>query len=76
MELCHDQSHLLPSLRDESCSPKACKDQRRISLQSSVTTVITDVFQKNEINLLSKFSKFMRIFDKIDDLKNQRVTYS
>jgi hypothetical protein len=34
---------------------------------------MTDIFQKTEINLLRKFGKIMRIFDKIDDLKNQGV---
>jgi hypothetical protein len=41
----------------------------------SVATVMTDVFQKNEINLLRKFAKIVRIFDKIDDLKSQGVIY-
>jgi hypothetical protein len=41
-----------------------------IIIPSSVVTVMTDVFQKNEINLLRKFAKIMRIFDKIDDSKN------
>ena len=36
----------------------------------SVATVMTDVFHKNEINLLRKFAKFMRIFEKIDGSKN------
>jgi hypothetical protein len=40
---------------------------------TSVATVMTNVFQKNEINLLRKFSKIVRIFDKIDDSKNQGV---
>jgi len=30
---------------------------------------MTDVFQKNEINLLTKFAKIMKIFDKVDDSK-------
>ena len=38
--------------------------------RDSVATVMTDVFQKNEINLLGIFTKIVRIFDKIDDLKN------
>jgi len=37
---------------------------------SSVATVMTDVFQKNEINLLRKLAKIVRIFDKVDDSKN------
>ena len=36
----------------------------------SVATVMTDVFHKNEINLLRKFGKVVRIFDKVDDSKN------
>jgi hypothetical protein len=36
----------------------------------SVATVMTDVFHKNEINLLRKFSKIVSIFDKVDDSKS------
>jgi len=33
-----------------------------------------DVFQKkNEINVGRKFAKIMKLLDKIDDIKNQRV---
>jgi hypothetical protein len=39
----------------------------------SVATVMTDVFQKNEIDLSRKFAKIVRIFDKIDESKSQRV---
>ena len=39
----------------------------------SVAMVMTDVFQKNEINLLSKFAKIIQIFDKINDSESQRV---
>ena len=39
----------------------------------SVATVMTDVFHKNEINLLRKFAEIARIFDKIDDPKNRGV---
>jgi hypothetical protein len=39
----------------------------------SVATVMTDVFHKNEISLLRKFSKIVRIFDKVDDSKNRGV---
>ena len=39
----------------------------------SVATVMTDVFQKNEVNLLRKFGKIVRIFDKVDDSKNRGV---
>jgi hypothetical protein len=39
----------------------------------SVATVMTDVFHKNEINLLRKFAKIVRIFDKVDDSKNRGV---
>ena len=41
----------------------------------SVATVMTDVFQKNKINLLKEFAKIVRIFDKIDGSKNRRVIY-
>jgi hypothetical protein len=41
--------------------------------RDSVATVMTDIFQKNEINLLRKFAKIMIIFGKIDDSKNQGV---
>ena len=41
--------------------------------ETSVATVMTNVFQKNEINLLRKFAKIMIISDKIDDSKNQGV---
>jgi hypothetical protein len=44
-----------------------------LTLMASVATVMTDVFHKNEINLLRKFAKIMRIFDKIDDPKNRGV---
>jgi hypothetical protein len=43
------------------------------TVQTSVATVMTDVFHKNEINLLRKFAKIVRIFDKIDDFKNRGV---
>ena len=36
---------------------------------------MTDVFQKNKINLLKEFAKIVRIFDKIDGSKNRRVIY-
>ena len=32
---------------------------------------MTDVFHKNEIILLRKFAKMVRIFDKIDDSKTK-----
>ena len=44
----------------------------RPGLVNSVATVMTDVFHKNEINLLRKFGKIVRIFDKIDDSKKLR----
>jgi hypothetical protein len=45
-----------------------------VSGPTSVTMVMTSGLQKkNEINLLRKFAKIMRIFDKIDDSKNQGV---
>jgi hypothetical protein len=46
-----------------------------MSHTNSVATVMTDVFQKIEINLLRKFAKIVRIFDKIDDSKSQWVIY-
>jgi hypothetical protein len=39
----------------------------------SVATVMTDVFHKNEINLLRKFARIVRTFDKIDDSKSRGV---
>ena len=39
----------------------------------SVATVMTDAFHINEINLLRKFAKVVRIFDKVDDSKNRGV---
>ena len=36
---------------------------------------MTDVFQKNKINLLKELAKIVRIFDKIDGSKNRRVSY-
>ena len=36
---------------------------------------MTDVFQKNEINLLREFAKIVLIFDKIDGSKDRRVIY-
>jgi hypothetical protein len=44
-------------------------------VKTSVATVMTDVFHTNEINLLRKFAKFVRIFDKIDDPKNRGVLF-
>src|ERR1700733_9324229 len=41
------------------------------SMTSSVATVMINVFLKNEINLLRKFGKIMRIFDKIDNSKSR-----
>jgi hypothetical protein len=32
-------------------------------------------FKENEINLLRKFAKIVRIFDKIDDSKSRGVIY-
>ena len=54
-----------------SCSPlflEAVND-----LNVGVATVMTDVFQKNGINLLRKFSKIVIIFDKVDDSKTRGV---
>ena len=49
-----------------SCAPGG-------ALGISVAIVMTDVFHKNGINLLRKFAKIVRIFDKVDDSKNQGV---
>jgi len=46
-----------------------------MSSMSSVATVMTEVFQKNGINLLRKFVKIVRIFDKVDDSKNRGVIW-
>ena len=40
---------------------------------ASVATVITDVFRKKRINVSNKFMGIMKIFTKINDLKNCRV---
>ena len=39
----------------------------------SVATAIADVFQKNAISMGKKFSKMLKIFDKIDRIKSRRV---
>jgi len=39
----------------------------------SVATVITDVFRKKRINVSNKFVRIMKIFTKINDLKNRGV---
>ena len=58
--------HLLCSCIDDiTFDPSPC----------SVATVMTDVFQKNKINLLKEFAKIVRIFDKIDGSKSRRVIY-
>ena len=46
----------------------------KFSMQVSVATVQTDVVRRNDIIVLSKFGKSMRIFDKIDNLENGGVT--
>jgi hypothetical protein len=55
-----------------SCSNQCCGDTLKKG-KASVATVMTDVFHKNEINLLRKFAKIVRIFDKIDDPQNRGV---
>ena len=40
------------------------------STQGSVAVVITDVFRKKRINVSNKFVRIMKIFTKINDLKN------
>jgi hypothetical protein len=42
---------------------------------TSVATVVTNAFQKNELWMPRKLAKTMRIFVKIDNIKNQRVTF-
>ena len=44
-------------------------------LKPSVAMAITDVFQKNGINVLNKFMRILKIFTKIYDIKNHRVVY-
>jgi len=39
----------------------------------SVATAIADVFRKNAISVGSKFTKMLKIFDKIDEMKSRRV---
>jgi hypothetical protein len=40
---------------------------------SSVAAAIADVFRKNGINVTNKFVRIMKIFTKINDLKNRGV---
>ena len=42
-------------------------------LSSSVATAIADVFRKNAISMGRKFAKMLKIFDKINGIKSQRV---
>src|ERR1700691_5763010 len=44
-----------------------------MNVSSSVATAIADVFRKNAISVGYKFTKMLKIFDKIDQMKNQRV---
>ena len=46
---------------------KSCKP---VEATLSVATVITNVFQKKQINVSNKFVRIMKIFTKINDLKN------
>ena len=41
--------------------------------QASVATAIADVFRKNAISVGNKFTKMLKIFDKIDEIKSRRV---
>ena len=41
--------------------------------QISVATAIADVFRKNGISVGYKFTKMLKIFDKIDEMKNRGV---
>ena len=63
----HEMCCLLCPVAKTCCITAPC------SLWTSVATVMTEVFHKNEINLLRKFSKIVRIFDKVDDSKNRGV---
>jgi hypothetical protein len=39
----------------------------------SVATAIADVFRKNAISMGNKFTKMLRIFDKIDEIEKEGV---
>jgi hypothetical protein len=43
--------------------------------QSSVATVMTDVFQTNWYNVRNKIVKISKVFEKLEHLKNQGVTF-
>ena len=51
-------------------NPRCSSQRLRVS---SVATAIADVFQKNVISVRRKFMKMLKIFDKIDKKKSQRV---
>ena len=52
-----------------------CHSQTTTELfaSSSVAMVMADFLKNNEVNLLRKFTKIVQIFDKIDNLKNQKA---
>jgi hypothetical protein len=67
------QNDLLDILSDRITAQPALAEQLQVKGLASVATVMTDVFQKNDIDLLWKFAKIVIIFDKIDDSKNRGV---
>ena len=44
-----------------------------VAMLFSVATAIADVFQENAISMGSKFTKMLKICDKIDKMESQRV---
>ena len=41
--------------------------------RASVATAKADVFRKNAISMENKFTKIMKIFENIDEVKSRRV---
>ena len=48
-------------------------NSRQPSTIASVATAIADVFRENAISVGNEFMKMLKILDKIDEMKNQRV---
>ena len=48
--------------------------QVTMSLMYSVAMAIANVFEKNAISMGNKFTKMLKIFDNIDEVKSRRVT--
>ena len=44
-----------------------------VAMLFSVATAIVNVFQENAISMGSKFTKMLKIFDKIDEMESRRV---